>query len=124
MAVRGKQHRLSAMDMTARMAICSRCGPVGIRLRSRSGGRYWQCGKIPKPRGPRAHGLTDQQVREFKIGKVCAICGSDRNLVIDHDHKTGIIRGVLCHPCNTGLGKLGDSIEGLRRAIAYLDTGA
>ena len=39
---------------------------------------------------------------------------------VDHDHVTGKVRGVLCMPCNTGIGLLGDSIEGLERAVDYL----
>jgi len=42
---------------------------------------------------------------------------------IDHDHTTGVVRGVLCKPCNTGLGLLGDSEEGLSRALDYLREG-
>lgn len=39
---------------------------------------------------------------------------------VDHSHETGQIRGILCHRCNTGLGLLGDSVEGLERMLAYL----
>lgn len=38
----------------------------------------------------------------------------------DHDHVTGAFRGWLCHDCNTGLGKLGDSLAGIERIKAYL----
>jgi hypothetical protein len=31
----------------------------------------------------------------------CAICGKTRDLVCDHDHETGLVRGWLCHSCNT-----------------------
>ena len=55
----------------------------------------------------------------------CAICGvheSDlkKRLAIDHCHETGEVRGLLCFNCNTGLGKLGDSVDGLQRALDYL----
>lgn len=43
-----------------------------------------------------------------------------RRLAVDHCHSTGKIRGLLCHNCNTGLGKLGDSIESLTKALNYL----
>lgn len=53
----------------------------------------------------------------------CDCCGemtSGNNLHLDHDHITSAFRGWLCRKCNTGLGTLGDSIEGLERAIDYL----
>lgn len=61
-------------------------------------------------------------------GKSCAICGIKElpekiQWATDHDHKTGEIRGILCPPCNTGLGFFEDSITNLNRAIEYLDSG-
>ena len=54
---------------------------------------------------------------------VCAICGhppKKRNLAIDHDHKTGKIRGLLCYMCNYGLGVFRDDIKRLKAAANYL----
>lgn len=55
---------------------------------------------------------------------VCAICGQPPNeggvLHVDHDHTTGVVRGLLCPPCNTGLGNFRDDQRLLRRAIRYL----
>ena len=39
---------------------------------------------------------------------------------LDHDHATGGVRGVLCQNCNTAIGKLGDTLEGVLRAVKYL----
>lgn len=61
----------------------------------------------------------------------CAICkkeetrksrtaGKISRLAIDHCHETNSIRGLLCHACNTAIGKLKDSIELLESAIEYL----
>ena len=55
----------------------------------------------------------------------CGICGVEKNrngsrLCVDHDHNTGKIRGLLCHHCNTALGKMQDSEEMLMKAIEYL----
>lgn len=69
-----------------------------------------------------------------KQNGVCAIClrpeivteprtGVTRHLSIDHCHSTGQIRGLLCARCNTGIGKLGDSPETLRKAANYLEQG-
>ena len=70
------------------------------------------------------YGLTTEDYNNMLLAQEnsCAICGSsDRSLVIDHDHKTNKVRGLLCSNCNTGIGKLGDTSELLRRAIDYLD---
>lgn len=50
----------------------------------------------------------------------CAVCGSESSLRIDHDHKTGVVRGLLCHHCNVALGHFKDSIDILNKAIEYL----
>ena len=53
----------------------------------------------------------------------CGICGAypeEKNLAVDHDKSTGEIRGLLCFKCNIGIGLLGDTLEGVERAIRYL----
>jgi hypothetical protein len=76
-------------------------------------------------RAPVKYGITEEQYRAFEIAQQgeCAICGrqeSRRRLSIDHDHETGEVRGLLCNNCNSGIGKLGDSVAHLQAAIAYL----
>lgn len=57
-----------------------------------------------------------------KQGHKCAVCGwKTRKPVVDHDHVTGRLRGILCSNCNSGIGMLGDTIEGLEKAILYLE---
>lgn len=53
---------------------------------------------------------------------VCAICGKDAGdlLVVDHDHRTGLTRSLLCNNCNLGLGNFQDNEAFLSSAIAYL----
>ena len=51
----------------------------------------------------------------------CELCGRVESLHLDHDHITHEFRGWLCRSCNTSLGGLGDNVEGLLRAIAYLE---
>jgi hypothetical protein len=58
-------------------------------------------------------------------GGVCKICGGKptgrRNrLSVDHDHTTGIIRGLLCEHCNRGLGCFKDDLGLFRKVIEYL----
>lgn len=50
----------------------------------------------------------------------CNACGSKSTLVIDHDHKTMTIRGILCKQCNIALGASKDNILILRSLIDYL----
>jgi hypothetical protein len=57
---------------------------------------------------------------------LCFICkkpndyNKRRRLVMDHDHKTKRFRGLICHPCNTGLGAFRDNRENLIAASQYL----
>ncbi|WP_229687322.1 endonuclease VII domain-containing protein [Micromonospora parathelypteridis] len=53
-------------------------------------------------------------------GGVCAICGGADPQHLDHDHRTGWVRGILCFNCNGGLGQFRDSPMRLARAITYL----
>ncbi len=55
---------------------------------------------------------------EARVGR-CALCPFVGALVCDHDKQTGDIRGWLCTPCNTALGRLGDNEAGLTAALAY-----
>jgi hypothetical protein len=61
------------------------------------------------------------EMREAQRG-LCAICGikPSKKLVVDHDHSTGHIRGLLCAQCNTGLGLFKDNARALHGAIEYL----
>jgi len=60
-------------------------------------------------------------------GGMCAICGkilvlySKNGVAIDHDHKSGKIRGLLCRECNLMLGFSNDDVTILNSAIKYLD---
>ena len=66
---------------------------------------------------------TEEQ-REAMIrqqGGKCAICSRRGvDLVADHDHDTGNMRGMLCYQCNSGIGMLGDSPYRLMMAANYI----
>ena len=66
-----------------------------------------------------------QEMHRAQDGR-CAICQESlsetesRRVHLDHDHTTGLARGILCSRCNTGLGKFLDDPEIFERAAAYL----
>lgn len=71
--------------------------------------------------------LEDYEEMLKKQNKKCKICGSEEYgrkssnyFAVDHCHKTGKVRGLLCHQCNVGLGKFKDNEEILFKAIKYL----
>ena len=51
---------------------------------------------------------------------ICAKEGLARNLNVDHSHKTGKVRGLLCYNCNNGLGSFKDNLSLLLKAVLYL----
>lgn len=63
-----------------------------------------------------------------KQNGVCAICAQSpldgEYLCVDHDHKTAVVRGLLCRGCNMGLGFLQDNPTLCFKAISYLLAGA
>ena len=67
------------------------------------------------------YGLDDEAFdRLCAAYPVCGVCGQQTELDTDHCHKTGRVRGRLCTNCNTAIGKLGDDIPGLMKALEYL----
>lgn len=73
----------------------------------------------------RVYGLTPETYQALldSQGNACAICerGFGSTPHIDHCHETGKVRGVLCVDCNTSLGKLGDTVESIRKVLRYLE---
>lgn len=76
------------------------------------------------------YGITPEDYDDLfrKQKGVCDICqlpepetSKREYLCIDHDHKTGIVRGLLCHDCNIGIGKFKDDIQRLKSAIFYIE---
>lgn len=68
--------------------------------------------------------LADKKQMIVDQNGCCAICNKelsgDKYVHLDHSHSSGSVRGVLCQPCNIGLGGFKDSIEALENAIEYL----
>lgn len=67
----------------------------------------------------RRYGITLEDFDRMKAeqGGVCAICLKREAKVVDHDHKTGRVRGLLCGGCNGAIGILDEDFEG---AMIYL----
>lgn len=67
------------------------------------------------------YGLTKEEGETLLARGACECCGRVTNaLAIDHCHDTGKVRGALCHSCNTAIGKLGDGVDGVWKALDYL----
>ncbi|MFF7644529.1 endonuclease domain-containing protein [Streptomyces canus] len=71
----------------------------------------------------REYGLTEAERDEMVASQMglCVICLKAPAVHVDHCHKTGRVRGVLCFNCNSAIGKLGDDPDAVRRAAAYLE---
>jgi hypothetical protein len=67
--------------------------------------------------------VTEAQMAKLHSG-ACHICGQtfneERLCHVDHDHSTGMVRGILCTNCNLGLGAFKDSVVTIQKAILYL----
>lgn len=68
------------------------------------------------------YGLTegDLDALEESQGGCCAICGRTAKLVIDHNHSSGTVRGLLCAPCNGFVGFLDADSSTLERLNRYM----
>lgn len=73
------------------------------------------------------YGLTVEQYDQMvhsQQGK-CKVCGGteETNLAVDHCHKTGKVRGLLCRSCNLALGNLKEDVNIMRNLIVYIEKG-
>lgn len=121
--------------------ICKRCC-LNSRYKTPSGRRDSYCSDC-KNKNTREYtkSLTKEQRRAYNLKAMYGIkpedyqnmisCQNNKCLIcdifmldvkhcIDHNHKTGEIRGILCSPCNQGLGQFKDNIENLLNAAKYL----
>jgi hypothetical protein len=123
---------------------CSKCSKIksqsdfSLSKNRFDGLSIWcnDCLNIHK-RAHKSHVMYRYGINEFQYNVLlesqdgkCAICGNEESrvcqgivtpLCIDHNHKTHIIRGLLCHRCNSVLGFVGDDINLLRSLIRYLE---
>ncbi len=69
------------------------------------------------------YGITADDYDSMYAGQggCCLICGKHKDkLVIDHDHISGVVRGLLCSGCNTAMGQFQDNVDILTKAIEYI----
>lgn len=103
-----------------------------------SGGSI-QCSALTCEKPARTVGLCDRHMQlkkrysadagQISSMRACALCGSDKRLVIDHDHACcpkpptcgKCNRGCICTGCNVTLGRVQDSVERLKALIDYLE---
>lgn len=100
-----------------------------VRVYRRAAGRRWRARNPGKRYGPESRRTKAGTTLEYRAAALarqdgcCAIC--DTQVVaggcMDHDHRTGHVRDVLCAGCNTGLGWFRDDPARCRAAAAYLD---
>jgi len=72
-------------------------------------------------RGIFRYSISDDNLKKLKLEQnFCQICNTKDNLVVDHNHKNNVVRGILCNHCNRGLGHFLDNENFLENAIKYL----
>ncbi|MFF7136542.1 endonuclease VII domain-containing protein [Streptomyces sp. NPDC008196] len=121
------------VDVPEGHKLCRTCGEIKPwsewhRNATASDGLSTRCKACRAAQGRRDHlkrryGLTEAE-RDKLIasqGGVCCICLAVVPEHVDHCHKTGRVRGVLCFSCNAALGQFKDRPDAIRRAAAYLE---
>lgn len=129
-------HKRSANKTDGRQSACKECqkqatyahraanpnAHKGYRRRSYArGGRDRQYQRL--------YGISEADVEAMRVAQrgLCDLCGRPEaetrggRLCVDHDHASGAVRALLCHDCNTGLGKFQDDPELLRKAALYVE---
>ena len=108
------------------MAYCKSCA-VGItkEYRERYDVKYSRQGKHYEWALKSKYNLSRKEYEEILINQnnLCAICKtiSEYKLVVDHDHSSNKVRGILCRKCNLSLGFAQDDISILKEMINYLE---
>lgn len=101
--------------------------PESVRAKNKIGAQKFKL-SIRNSNLRKLYGITHADYERMLVeqGGCCAICGSAspgahyKFFPVDHDHATDEVRQLLCHACNTGLGRFKDDIELLLKAVAYL----
>lgn len=138
------RHMLTEIDLDARTATCSKCGPVRV-WSAGSGGRVQCVNRARAQQAKPASRLSNRESawrrRGIKLtgaqfdamyeaqGGACAVCFTPverqaRTTHVDHCHATGVVRGITCDVCNRLMGLAGDDPARLRAAADHLENNA
>ena len=126
------QRRKRAAKITPESKVCGTCQEIKLSA------DYWRSPGSADGLMPECKSCRRDRVRAYRYGLPvgeydamldrqngsCACCQipSDVPLVVDHRHSDGKVRGLLCSPCNTALGLMGEDPSRLLSAIDYLIT--
>lgn len=125
-------HAVTEVNESERTGTCSRCGAVRVKRKKQNPGTRdsWRCMNKVREEAHKEvaaiHGLTYQEYQEMYDAQQgrCAICGglcsTGKRLAVDHNHETGVVRGLLCNHCNRALGFFRDDPLLLQSALEYL----
>lgn len=120
-AKREHYHR-NAEELRAKSAAYRKANPDAVKA-SRRKHYLANRDKILIESTMRRYGLTREQYDDLtsRYGGICPICNRERKLVVDHDHRSGIVRGMLCQECNTRLGWF--EVVNIENVTKYLAAG-
>lgn len=130
-------------DIYSRYSRCDKCLALAARIsRAKNPQKHKETARLWRRRHPEKmieinrrrslrdnYGITQEHYSSLLISQdgKCAICGSDkpggpckRNFMVDHNHSTGKVRGLLCGKCNFIIGLAGEQETILLSAISYL----
>jgi hypothetical protein len=117
---KGCQKSFRRPTVTGYCAVCFHTKP-GIKRKY--GQARWNSGAARERKWRNLGVVFDaDDVAAYSSATHCGLCGKafTKGKVLDHDHDTGHVRGALCRPCNTALGRLGDDlVEVVGRICAY-----
>jgi len=134
--IRKEKYRLKKINKVYKKRVCEGCNGKFLEINGRKRWCSEKCSKysvtakreVRNKRLLKRYGISiiDYENMYEQQGGCCSICkdilfNSKRFAAVDHDHKTGKVRGLLCKFCNRGLGLFHDDTNLLKKAILYLN---
>lgn len=128
-------HRNKSKGHLGLKYMCKAC--ENNKAKDRYHDKYKHSEELPKKsytnKLKREYDITEEEFLTLwnKTKGKCGICSVDmwsvlvenskgRKAAVDHCHDTGLVRGIICHKCNGGLGQFDDKLEFLKKAVQYL----